>query len=280
MMNKNVLTGLIALSISVSVMSQCVTNTSNIYTFTYNGDSYEIVKENLNWIDAAACAVERGGILSEINTQEEQDSVFFQVNNAGISASSTVAPDGGGASYLWLGGNDMLTEGDWVWNGNNDTGYVQFWLGKANGSVVNGLYNNWGNEPDDFGGSQDALGLAFTNWPLGNAGQWNDVDKVNDLYYIIEYKSTPLTINTLNPESMMKVFPNPSAGVFQITFSEEIVNYREVEVFSIEGKLLRNVSVPHASKSLIIENLESGIYLVKLIQDRNVMQVSKVIITK
>lgn len=77
-----ILISLVFLSVP-AVKSQCISDTNNIYTFTYNNAVYEIVKEKQIWINASACAVERGGKLAEINSQEEQDSVFFHVNNAG-----------------------------------------------------------------------------------------------------------------------------------------------------------------------------------------------------
>ena len=183
-------------------------SSSNIYSFEYDGKTYEVVRENKTWEDAAACAVLRGGILAEINDDAENTALFNELStNANIVISNTVAPDGGGGSYVWIGGNDLGNEGDWVWNGDNDNDSTQFWQGTALGSVVGGIYNNWGtsnnkiNEPDDSGG-QDALGLALTEWPfnfpffrLGNAGQWNDVDHTNTLYYVIEHP-TVLCSNT------------------------------------------------------------------------------------
>ena len=52
--------------------SQCVLE-ENVYSFTYLGKNYEVVTELKSWSEAAACAVERGGYLAEIDTQEEQD---------------------------------------------------------------------------------------------------------------------------------------------------------------------------------------------------------------
>lgn len=170
------------------VFAQCADST-NIYSFVFDGKTYEVVKENKNWMEAVSCAVERGGILAEINSVEEQNGIFSQLSNAAIINNSTVAPDGGGGAYIWLGANDLSTEGNWVWDGNNDGIDSQFWLGTASGNPVGGLYNNWGNEPDDFLG-QDALGLSLNGWPLGVAGQWNDVNHQNILYYLIEYPAT------------------------------------------------------------------------------------------
>lgn len=171
-----------------TAFGQCANN-ANIYTFSYNGQMYEVVKEEKNWVDAAACAVERGGILAEIDDANENSALFTEVTtNAGITNSNTVAPDGGGGAYLWLGANDIATEGTWIWDGNNDGTGAQFWQGTASGSPVGGLYSNWGNEPDNYT-NQDALGLSLNGWPLGVAGEWNDVKDINTLYFIIEYTS-------------------------------------------------------------------------------------------
>ena len=173
-------------------IDQCESSNS-IYSFTYSGKNYEIIKVNKTWLEAAACAVERGGFLAEINDAAENTALFNELtNNASVTKSKTTAPDGGDASYVWIGGNDIATESNWIWDGNNDGIAIQFWQGTASGTVIGELYNNWGNEPDDYGNGQDGLGLALSEWPLGsgtlgNAGQWNDVSHTNKLYYVIEY---------------------------------------------------------------------------------------------
>ena len=124
--------------IGTFAFSQCAPNSANIYTFTTSGIKYEIIKEKLNWTNAAVCAVTRGGKLAEINSQAEQDTLFNRLNSAGILATNTIAPDGGGASYLWLGGNDLTTEGKWIWDGDNTGTFAQFWQGTASGSPGGG----------------------------------------------------------------------------------------------------------------------------------------------
>ena len=168
-------------------MGPCVSDDS-IYEFTYDGKMYEVVRQHRTWEGAAACAVERGGYLAEINDEAENAAIFDElINNASIDPDNTIAPDGGGASYVWIGGNDFATEGNWVWDGNNDGTATQFWMGDFTGAPVDGLYNNWGDEPDDFDPGQDGLGLALTDWPFGVAGQWNDISDTNTIYYVIEY---------------------------------------------------------------------------------------------
>jgi hypothetical protein len=170
-----------------STVDYIVSVESTIVEFTYNGKNYEIVKENRTWVASAAFASERGGFLAEINDLAEQNAIFNELGNASIIASNTVAPDGGNASYVWIGGNDITSEGNWFWDGNNDGTGIQFWMGTQSGTPINSLYNNWGDEPDDFGSGQDGLGLALTDWPFGVAGQWNDVAQNNELYFLIEF---------------------------------------------------------------------------------------------
>lgn len=245
--------------------TQCV-DTLNIVKFTFEGNNYEIVKENKSWIDASACAVERGGILAEINSELEQISIFNEINsNAGININNTIAPDGGGGAYVWIGGNDLSIEGNWVWDGNNDGQNEQFWMGIFNGTPIGGLYNNWGDEPDDFGG-QDGLGLSLNGWPLGIAGQWNDVDHTNNLYFIIEYNnSTTPTKEITNSDLQIQLYPNPVQDLLTIKIQD--VNVSRLSLFSINGLLLKEIDLKGIELNDIEINtsdLKNGQYIVKI----------------
>lgn len=190
-----------------ALSAQCASS-ANIYTFVHDNRTYEVVKENRSWSDAAACAVQRGGKLAEIDSPAEQSAIYTQLLfYAGITATATRPYDGGGAAYVWLGGTDRVREGTWIWDGENDGSGSQFWQGLSvanGGSAVGGLYSNWGNEPDNYGGApgkpgQDALGIALGNWPFGSAGQWNDLNETNQLYYIIEHPGiVPVELTSLD----------------------------------------------------------------------------------
>lgn len=242
--------------------SQCSPNPSNIYTTTISGIKYEIIKEKLNWVDAAACAVSRGGKLAEINSKAEQDSLFKYVNKAGIVAANTVAPDGGGASYLWLGANDRAEEGKWIWDGDNNGASVQFWQGTKTGSAVGGLYNNWGNEPDDFQ-NQDCLGLAFTNWPLGVAGQWNDVKESNTLYYIIEY-SPASSISEINTNKIaFSIFPNPANTNITLKVNPDLLD-SFYTITDANGRLVLTGKIEEESMTINLFELSNGNYFLSI----------------
>ncbi len=260
---KRVTIALFMILMAVSITAQECADPANIYQFVYNQKSYEVVKQNMTWTNAAACAVERGGYLAEINNQSEQDEIYHQVKNvAGIDPSNTVAPDGGGASYVWLGGNDIAVEGVWIWDGNNDGAGPQFWQGTTSGGPVGGLYNNWGNEPDNWG-NQDGLGLAITDWPLGVSGQWNDVDDGNNLYFIIEYDYLLGIINPSEKDGFM-VYPNPAESFATIIFSSELNNIITLSVSDNSGKTVIKEDLVTSENTihLDLDKIEAGIYII------------------
>lgn len=151
------------------------------------GSRYEVVPEALTWSEAAAWAKAKGGYLAEIGSADELKTVRALVKEAGLDEGATVAPDGGSGSYLWLGGNDLSEEGQWVWDGDDDGVGTRFWQGTSDGSAVDGAFTAWGYEPDDYLENQDALALSLNGWPLGTAGQWNDVAADNKLFFVVEY---------------------------------------------------------------------------------------------
>lgn len=259
--------------------SQCVVDENRIYVFEANGHSYELVKESLNWVNAAACAASRGGKLVEINSNSEQAAVFGAMNTAGINGDNTIAPDGGAAAYLWLGGNDLAVEGNWIWDGNNNEEAIPFWVGIYDGTAVDNAYVNWGNEPDNFG-NQDALGIAFTNWPLGVAGQWNDIKASNTLYYIIEY-NTPNLTNDRDLKRQVKITPNPSFGQLTIKIPQEAyVSNQLVKIYNTSGVLVEQIKVDNAIMDINLEKLPNGMYFIQLEQQNTLVYRTKIILIK
>jgi hypothetical protein len=254
------------LFVTVDLLAQCA-DEANIYSFEYEGESYEVVKENQTWENAAACALERGGALAEINSQSEQDAVYDGVLSAGIDVGNTIAPDGGGASYVWLGGNDLLEESKWMWDGANGGGGTHFFQGTyPNGQPVDDAYVNWGNEPDNWG-NQDALGLAITNWPLGVAGQWNDVAADNQLYYVIE----------LMPDGMDEqkqtdviIYPNPVNNLLFVK-QTQVSKFEKYDIYNTTGQLKYSGCLSGDNDKINVGNIEHGFYVLKLYsQDGNI----------
>lgn len=261
-------------SVEIANDTQCI-DPANVYSFNYDNRTYKIVKENKTWEEAANCAVQQGGTLARINDAAEQAALWNELhNNAGIVLANTVASNGGGASYVWVGGNDIAVEGTWIWNdGTND----QFWSGGTNGVPVGGLYSNWGNEPDNSG-EQDGLSIALTQWPinsgsLGAAGQWNDLKISDPLYFVIEY-STDLGINT-NVDDIV-IFPNPVKDFLTINASYPI---ETIEVFSIQGKMINKIKPNKSSKKIDVNfsNFKNGVYILHVTYQNGLSSIKKFI---
>ncbi len=251
------------------IKAQCVQNNANIFSFTTNGIKYELVKEKKTWKNAANCAVSRGGKLAEIESRKEQDSIAAKLFStaANINFSQTISFDGGGASYIWLGGNDSLEEGKWIWDGNGDGIGTAFWNGTwSTGSAVNGAYFNWGRtdpinpftkprEPDDFQNNQDMLAMGLENWPNGNARQWNDVKGDNLLYYLIEYPvSVGLQENT-NSDAISLTLLDEGEKITVRWGSNEV---EQVQLFDLMGQEIVHIQ---NTNTISVNHLPQGIYI-------------------
>lgn len=176
------------------------------FEFIYGDHTYLAVTSSLQWAVAATDAASRqvagaAGYLARIDGAGENAAVLAALlaNIPPGQFANTDAVDGGGGAYVWIGATDRVAEGVWQWDGDGDNVGDQFWQGNQNGAAIGGLFENWGtqldqNEPDNFvfgGADQDAAGISLNGWPLGSAGQWNDVNAANSLYYLVEFNAIP-----------------------------------------------------------------------------------------
>ena len=104
----------------------------------YNGNTYLLTSASTTWTAAEAEAVTAGGHLAAINDASEN-----RFLSTAFGSSST---------RLWIGFNDVATEGTFVW---------------SNGDAV--TYTNWAVfELNNLGGED----YTVINWGAG--GTWND----------------------------------------------------------------------------------------------------------
>ena len=211
--------------------------------FVYEGHYYEMVKSALSWQDASTLAHKKGGYLTHISSQAENDMIYshLQVYITQKEYANTVASNGGGAAYVWIGANDLDKENIWRWEDDN----THFWTGRQNGKVINHQFINWGigqdnlqHEPDNAS-NQDAAGIALTQWPLhsgtlGHASQWNDLIATDALYYVIEYNQNP------NKNAFEMTMLKSTSGITLASIKDnniELLN-QSTDLFSLS---LRNV---------------------------------------
>ena len=177
--------------------------------FEHGGHTYKLVEVPATWHEATAAAkamtlAGSPGYLARIDSAAENQAILEAVSThlSPAQLANSVPNDGSEAAFVWLGGSDAEREGQWTWTNNGDP----FWQGDFNGSPVGGRYTNWGIQPDNAGGGENALAMGLADWPepfydLGATGQWNDLEAGNRLVYVVEFDtiSEPLRVALNEP---------------------------------------------------------------------------------
>jgi hypothetical protein len=262
---------------SAALFSQCASQ-ANIYSFTYAGRNYDVVKEVKNWTNASACAVSRGGYLVHIDSLAEQTAVYNAITvGAGVSSTYASVQDGGGIAYVWIGATDRQTEGTWLWDGDYNNSGPNFWTGQGTagagtGAAVNSSYVNWGGtstgpaqEPDDYLGIQDCGAIGLNTWPHGMAGEWNDISGLNNLYYVIEYDSTVSGINNHEQKFQSQFYPNPASDFLNIVSTNSNQQINGLKIYNQLGSLVYDQAEINPNDiSVNVSEFAEGIYFVAL----------------
>jgi hypothetical protein len=77
--------------------------------------------------------------------------------------------------------------------------------------------------------------------------------------------------NAFKPE--ISIYPNPVKNSFALN---QTVN--SIEIYTITGQLVASYNSVAANQELLIDGLESGIYLVKIKDQNNLFQTKKIVI--
>ncbi len=135
-----------------------------------NGHYYKMTP-SISWTDGNTLAGQWGGYLATINDAAENQWVQTMF--------------GPYAGEIFIGANDILNEGQWVWTENN----ANFFNGNySSGSTVAPWYSNWNtNEPNDAG-NEDA-GVFYSS-----TGKWNDLSATSTRYCLVETSTGRLNI--------------------------------------------------------------------------------------
>ena len=144
---------------------------------TYNSHTYAITSSAMNFANAKIQATALGGYLTTINTKAEN--TFLTTEFYGTYGSA-----------IWIGANDIETEGTWIWdNGttSEDNGLTDTicnapsgdWQ-PSNATWADGS-RKWNNGEPNNAGNEDCANITRSD------GTWNDLRCSRTLYGIIEF---------------------------------------------------------------------------------------------
>ena len=128
---------------------------------------------------------------------------------------------------------------------------------------------------------QDNGGTTFTHQLLdgspafdaGDAGD-NFDDQIGQAVFgasrdIGAYESqVALSIEDFNAVSVMKIYPNPTKGQFNIVIADNVTGKVDVQIVSITGKLVQKLSIGNGVNNMDISGMASGMYIINISTDK------------
>jgi hypothetical protein len=143
--------------------------------------------------------------------------------------------------------------------------YSQIKNGRPN--LMESKYNFWGGETGQY--VENYIPYYFNDEiAIMNA------DRMELLYNI----ETSILSNTDNESGSLKIYPNPSDGVFYISLQNSDI--RSWEVFNLRGELVKeNINI-HRTGVVDLTNLPDGLYMIKATSLDNKVLKQKIVINK
>jgi hypothetical protein len=154
---------------------------------------------------------------------------------------------------------------------NNKGFYIERLMGSGTwetvGYVASKSANGISNEATSYQYSDMNLSKSVTQYRLRQV----DLDNKSSLSEI-------RTVEGLNGKGSVVIYPNPSSGDINIAFNDN--STRDVSVFDMSGKTIKQLR-GITSSNVKIENLQAGMYTIRIIDTGSGMQtVEKVIVNK
>ncbi len=98
---------------------------------------------------------------------------------------------------------------------------------------------------------------AFNYLVRDNEGGWFGINTFN-----IIIQSTTATNDAID-QSLINVYPNPSAGLFNIELNGNAANFNKVKVFNTLGSLISNQQILGRNASIDLSNVNAGLYFME-----------------
>ncbi|MSQ79673.1 MAG: T9SS type A sorting domain-containing protein, partial [Flavobacteriaceae bacterium] len=97
------------------------------------------------------------------------------------------------------------------------------------------------------------------------------------------FKFFNIGLSTLTDDLNLMVFPNPSKGVFNFTFNQNLNKTCQIVVYDLNGKLLSQMQVQvskNATSSIDLSHKAAGVYLLEIKDGLKVLGHSKLVVER
>ncbi len=162
------------------------------------------------------------------------------------------------------------------------SGIIDYTINGGPSGIIIELFKS-DNNISGYGQGKEFIGSAIAdasgNWNLNVSGiNFGDVvtttatDALGNTSEFSKNKSVGTYTNISENEnsSDIFIFPNPAKESITIDFTAYSNDYFFVELFSIDGKLLRHIVITQNKTDVNISYLSSGIYIIKIIGNKDV----------
>jgi len=217
--------------------------------FTDNAGSFDITSEGKIFVAVGNCANDE--CQSYLLTYLEDGTLDTTIGNNGVV--TITIPDFSAGTVLMQENQRVLVLGfvpDFFEGG--ETVLTRYWL---NGGLDTSFSNDgqirwWNFLGTDLLLQNDGKILHFGyTW-------WYDGDED---FYMMRYENDPLGVQDQNLNSL-KVYPNPSIGVFSIVFENNFESTLPFQVTDITGKVIQEGAFIDTRSSLDLSTAQSGLY--------------------
>ncbi|MEO7609251.1 MAG: M14 family zinc carboxypeptidase [Saprospiraceae bacterium] len=135
--------------------------------------------------------------------------------------------------------------------------------------LYDGVQSSWVQEHMDL--SDYVGGPVYIRYRMiSDAIEQRDGIYVDDIY-IIQYGDKTLQTKSIDPkEFSVTQFPNPAVDEITFQFASGLSKGSQIKIYSVEGKLVKNLSIndTRASLKLATTDLQNGLYFYQILNDR------------
>jgi hypothetical protein len=229
---------LLLVSTTAIVFSAAALANSPIISNPDNGHFYQRFDTEMSWHDAKAYCENLEGYLATLTSPQENKFVY---DNLGSSSPS---------NWVWLGGTDEVTEGDWKWITGESWVYTNWYQGEPNNNGGNEHYLHTNTKGQDYWNDVSA------SWEGVPVCEWDKVESHLDHFqcYPVKGKKIKAKVDLLDQFGEQKGVK----VVKPVMLCNPVIKWHNDEEFPVSTPdahlVCYKINKPTAGKKVIVKN--------------------------